>query len=159
MLVSISEGFCLEGLLGAILFSELDMLAADVELIEECRLVVVKVRESHWNIELTVGLGGRKRGAIRWLLHHRQTRHAPTTANHCGTYHPITTISTCHWTCSVSWFVPVACGLEIKKSGASFGSTTNYKRYYYHASSPTSSPELPSTFCRLVWPSTKSHSR
>jgi hypothetical protein len=31
MLVSISEGFCLEGLLGAILFSELDMLAADVE--------------------------------------------------------------------------------------------------------------------------------
>jgi hypothetical protein len=29
MLVSISEGFCLEGLLGAILFSELaDMLAA-----------------------------------------------------------------------------------------------------------------------------------
>jgi hypothetical protein len=34
MLVSISEGFCLEGLLGAILFSELDMLAADVELVE-----------------------------------------------------------------------------------------------------------------------------
>ena len=28
MLVSISEGLCLEGLLGAILFSELDMLAA-----------------------------------------------------------------------------------------------------------------------------------
>ena len=28
MLVSISDGFCLEGLLGAILFSELDMLAA-----------------------------------------------------------------------------------------------------------------------------------
>lgn len=37
MLVSISEGFCLEGLLGAILFSELDILAADVE---GCRLVV-----------------------------------------------------------------------------------------------------------------------
>lgn len=35
MLVSISEGFCLEGLLGAILFSELDMLAADVELCQE----------------------------------------------------------------------------------------------------------------------------
>jgi hypothetical protein len=32
MLVSISEGFCLEGLLGAILFSELDILAAGVEL-------------------------------------------------------------------------------------------------------------------------------
>jgi hypothetical protein len=42
MLVSISEGFCLEGLLGAILFSELDMLAADVELIKGCRLVVVE---------------------------------------------------------------------------------------------------------------------
>jgi hypothetical protein len=40
MLVSISEGFCLEGLLGAILFSELDMLAADVELVKRCRLVV-----------------------------------------------------------------------------------------------------------------------
>jgi hypothetical protein len=39
MLVSISEGFCLEGLLGAILFSELDMLAAGVEL-GVCRLVV-----------------------------------------------------------------------------------------------------------------------
>jgi hypothetical protein len=42
MLVSISEGFCLEGLLGAILFSELDMLAAGVGLIEDCRLVVVE---------------------------------------------------------------------------------------------------------------------
>lgn len=31
MLVSISEGFCLEGLLGAILFKEADMLAAGVE--------------------------------------------------------------------------------------------------------------------------------
>jgi hypothetical protein len=38
MLVSISEGFCLEGLLGAILFSELDILAADVELVKRCRL-------------------------------------------------------------------------------------------------------------------------
>ncbi len=33
MLVSISDGFCLEGLLGAILFNEADMLAADFELI------------------------------------------------------------------------------------------------------------------------------
>jgi len=33
MLVSISEGFCLEGLLGAILFSELDMTAV-VERVE-----------------------------------------------------------------------------------------------------------------------------
>lgn len=40
MLVSISEGFCLEGLLGAIFFNESDMLAADVEL-------VVSVEEVH----------------------------------------------------------------------------------------------------------------
>jgi len=33
MLVSISEGFCLEGLLGAIFFRESDMLAAGVELV------------------------------------------------------------------------------------------------------------------------------
>jgi hypothetical protein len=38
MLVSISEGFCLEGLLGAILFRALDMLAAGV--LGVCRLVV-----------------------------------------------------------------------------------------------------------------------
>jgi hypothetical protein len=42
MLVSISEGFCLEGLLGAILFSELDILAVYVGLVEGSRLVVVE---------------------------------------------------------------------------------------------------------------------
>jgi len=57
MLVSISEGFCLEGLLGAILFSELDMLAADVELGRRFRGCRGKVREMvETNIGLVVGV-------------------------------------------------------------------------------------------------------
>jgi hypothetical protein len=72
MLVSISEGFCLEGLLGAILFSELDMLAADVELVEGCRACRRgKFEEAGSNIELrwiwAVHPG--KRGASLSLLH------------------------------------------------------------------------------------------
>jgi hypothetical protein len=57
MLVSISEGFCLEGLLGAILFSELDMLAADVELVEGCRLVVVESSQRPGRILKLVDMG------------------------------------------------------------------------------------------------------
>jgi hypothetical protein len=69
MLVSISEGFCLEGLLGAILFSELDMLAADVELIEGCGLVVVESSTVRLGI-----LGGRgallSEALVARSLHH-----------------------------------------------------------------------------------------
>lgn len=54
MLVSISEGFCLEGLLGAILFSEVDILAVGVELVEGPKLSACrgKFAASAENIEL-----------------------------------------------------------------------------------------------------------
>jgi hypothetical protein len=97
MLVSISEGFCLEGLLGAILFSELDMLAAEAGLIEDCRLVVVESSTVALGIlSCVVGLGGSKRGANSYVLHQlSEIRQAPTTEDHCRTYHPFIAISSC----------------------------------------------------------------
>jgi hypothetical protein len=71
MLVSTSEGFCLDGLLGAILFSELDMLAADVELGRRfVGLSSWKVRRGRILVFGGWTVRSCKRGASLSLLHH-----------------------------------------------------------------------------------------